>query len=253
MTTLENYVKEKFNGMLVFGDVHADYESIQHAYQYAKKNNYFFQSLGDLVDRGPKPFKTVKLMYEVVSNGLGGMVVGNHDNKFYRYANGADVKFSRDAKKTLEDVGKGREYDFLKMYCSIIEAKPFSDIFHKFGDITLVHAAPHHCLWDNTPITKSAQSRFTVGETSGELYPDGYPVRLYNWIEEIPMDKTVMVGHDSHPIHNVLITEPMIVTNKDGGKAIFMDTGCGKAGYLSGAVVKSKNDKFFVEDMVAFK
>ena len=173
MTTLADYVEKKFEGMLVFGDVHADYNSLERAYEYAKEHNYFFMSLGDLVDRGPLPYKTVKKMYNIVSDGLGGMVVGNHDNKFYRYANGADVKFSRDAKKTLEDVRKEREAEFLRMYCFIIEAKPFSDIFHKVGDITLVHAAAHHCLWDNTPVTKGAQSRFTVGETSGELYSDG--------------------------------------------------------------------------------
>lgn len=91
-----------------------------------------------------------------------------------------------------------------------------------------------------------------VGETNGEVYDDGYPVRLYNWIDEVPMGKTVIVGHDKMPIYNINITAPMIVTNKNGGRTVFMDTGCGKGGYLSGAVIV--NDiNFKLVDFKEFK
>src|ERR1035437_8891436 len=114
MTNLANHVKN-FDGMLVFGDIHGDFESFSKAMAFAKSENYFFMSLGDLVDRGRQPFEVVQAMYEMMYEGRAGFTVGNHDNKFYRYANGAKVSFSQDGKQTLDDVGPERMEDFLKM------------------------------------------------------------------------------------------------------------------------------------------
>jgi Calcineurin-like phosphoesterase len=252
MFSLIDHVKT-YDAMLVVGDIHSDYESFAAALDFATKENYFFMCLGDLVDRGPEPFKVVEAMYKRMYDGHAGFVIGNHDNKFYRYANGADVKFSRDAKQTFVDVGEDRKEEFLRMYCDIVSMPVLSGPFHRFEDIILVHAAAHHSLWDGTEPSKKAQSRFLVGETNNEYYPDGYPVRLYNWIDEIPMGKTIMVGHDKQPIHNVPITEPMIVSNKDGGKAIFMDTGCGKGGFLTGAVISHGKKGFQIQEYKEFK
>jgi len=244
--SLEEYVKNNFDGMLAFGDVHGDYESFKRAHDYAKGENFFFLSLGDLVDRGHKPYETVMAMADIVAEGRGGFIVGNHDDKFYRYAKGAKVGFSRDSKQTLVDVGPEREAEFLKAYTTMIDSTAFSKFYHTFDNITFVHAASHPAIWETDPkIGKTEKSRFIVGETVNEIDEDGYPVRLYNWIEEIPAGKTVVVGHDRKPIRNVAITSPMTVPNKNGGKAIFLDTGCGKGGFLSGAVVMADKTKKF--------
>lgn len=254
LSNLANHVKNKFNGMLVFGDTHGDYNLFEKAYNFAKSENFFFMSMGDLVDRGRQPFEVVKAMYEIVHSGRGGLVIGNHDDKFRRYIDGAKVSFSKDAKQTLDDVGPDRMEDFLKMYATIIDDKMFSSYFHKFDDFTLVHAACHWRMWEpNYVIGKTEKSRFIVGETNGQKYDDGYPVRLYNWVEEVPMWKTIIVGHDKMPIHNIDITEPMTVSNKNGGKVIFLDTGCGKGGFLSGAVMLSDKKGFTIDRFVEFK
>ena len=251
MTTLANYVRENFDGMLVFSDVHGDYDAIRRAYDYAVSENFFFMSLGDLVDRSRMPFETVKLMHDVIYEGRGGFVMGNHDDKFYRYAKGAKVHFSVDAKQTLADVGADREEEFLKMYVELMDDKFFSGVFHKFDDIVLVHAAAHAAMFSDLPnVTKSERARYLVGETNGERHPDGFPVRLYNWIEDVPMGKTVMVGHDRTPIaYDQMLTAPTTKTNAKGGKVVFMDTGGGKGGFLSGAVFMpdSKRKFKFVE------
>lgn len=260
-TTISNLVKNKFKGILVFGDVHSDYESLKKAYMYCVEHNYFFMSLGDLVDRGPDPFNTVKFMHGLMyehSFPLAGFTVGNHDDKFRRYHNSgpesSKIRFSIDGKNTLESVGPARLSEFLNIYTEIVEHPTVAGFFHKFDDITLVHAASHPAMWGNTGVfDKTAQSRALVGETNGEKYEDGYPVRLYNWIEEIPSGKTVIVGHDKMPIHNINIVEPMVVLNKTGGKVIFLDTGCGKGGFLSGAVIINRNGKFKIEQFVEFK
>lgn len=254
MHNIADHVRDNFNGMLVFGDVHGDFDSINRAYKYAKAHDMFFMSMGDLVDRARMPFETVELMYNAVVDGEGGFVVGNHDDKFHRYAKGAKVSFSVDAKRTLEDVGPEREEEFFKMYVGLIEYPVASSLYHKFDDIVLVHAAAHPGMWDNNgPITKTERSRYLVGETNNERYDDGYPVRLYNWIDCIPMGKTVLVGHDKQPINNTPITEPMTVSNSNGGKTVFLDTGCGKGGFLSAAIVMpNKSRKFEVTSFMSF-
>jgi Calcineurin-like phosphoesterase len=252
--TIASYVKDTFDGMLVFADVHGDFESYKRARDFAIGENFLFMSLGDLVDRARHPFEIVESMYNMMYAGRAGFTIGNHDDKHYRGIMGNKVSFSKDARQTLSDVGEERMSEFHKMYKFIIEDNMLSGVFHKFDDITLVHAASHPCLWeDGTEVGKTARSRFLVGETNGEKYDDGYPVRLYNWIDEIPMGKTVMVGHDKQPINNIPIHEPKVVTNRNGGKAIFMDTGCGKGGFLSGAVILHGKKGFVIDRFVEFK
>lgn len=256
MFTVNNYVKENFDGMLVFGDVHGDYDSFKRARDYAISENFFFMSLGDLVDRGHQPFEVVKSMYKMMQDGQAGFIIGNHDDKHYRASKGNKVHFSRDGKQTLNDVGENRMADYFCMYAAIIEDKMLSGLFHKFDDLTLVHAASHPSIWEDHKegsTGKTARSRFLVGETNGETYDDGYPVRLYNWIDEVPMGKTVMVGHDKQPVHNVPITEPMVVTNSNGGKAIFLDTGCGKGGFLTGAAFMNSKKGLQFKEYRSFK
>jgi len=252
--TVASHVKDQFDGMLVFGDVHGDFESFERARDFAVKENFLFMSLGDLVDRARHPFEVVKSMYDMMYDGRGAFTVGNHDDKHVRGINGAKVSFSKDARQTLTDVGAERMDDFSRMYKSVVEDRMLSGLVHKFDDITLVHAASHPCIWeDGTEIGKTAKSRFLVGETNGEKYEDGYPVRLYNWIDEVPMGKTVIVGHDKQPINNIPIDKPKTVTNGNGGKVIFMDTGCGKGGFLSGAVVLHGKKGFVIDHFVEFK
>jgi protein phosphatase len=253
MFSLEDHVSS-YDGMLVVGDVHSDFRSFSMALDFAISENFFFMSLGDLVDRGDSPYEVIEAMYERMDSGHAGMTVGNHDSKFVRLHKGRTVTCSDDNRRTLELVGPDRRQKFLDMYTSVVEDSMLAGAFHKFGDIRLVHAASHPCLWaDPINIGGKATSRFLYGETVNELDEDGYPIRLYNWIEEVPSGKTIIVGHDRKPINNVSITEPMIVESSSGGKTVFLDTGCGKGGFLSGAVVLHSKSVFKLDKFMEFK
>jgi len=254
MTNLVKYIKENFKGMLVFGDIHSDYESLMKAHKFAISNELFFMSLGDLVDRGPFPYETIAHMSKFIDEGATGFTMGNHDSKFYRLSKGDKVSLSVDAKRTIADVGPERYEKFLELYTNIVTKPIFSDLFHTINDIILVHASGHPSMWDTTVAAGTSQlSRALFGEVNGETHTDGFPVRLYNWIDEIPMGKTVVVGHDRAPIHNIAIIEPLVKTNAKGGKAIFMDTGCGKGGFLSGAIFTHNKKRFKFDSFVDFK
>ena len=60
------------------------------------------------------------------------------------------------------------------------------------------------------------------GETTGQ-FVDGYPERIYNWVDRIPPRKTVVVGHDVRQTN-----EPLVVKGTEGGTAVFLDTGSSK-------------------------
>lgn len=254
--TLANYLKENFDGMLVVGDVHGDYNSFKRARDYAISENLLLMSLGDLVDRGRQPYEVIQSMFEMMYNGRAAFTIGNHDDKHVRFINGSKVSFSYDAKTTLEDVGEDRLAEYSSMYKAIVEDKLLSGLFHTFGDFSLVHAASHPRIWKggmSKSEEKTAKTMFLVGETNGEKYDDGYPVRLYDWVNEVPTGKTVIVGHDKQPIYNKLIEKPMQITNAIGGKVIFMDTGCGKGGFLTGAVMLHSKKGLVLDQFMEFK
>lgn len=56
------------------------------------------------------------------------------------------------------------------------------------------------------------------------------PRRTYDWIGTVPEGLTVVAGH-----HVRSKQAPLIVTNDSGGRVIFLGTGCGKDGPLSGS------------------
>ena len=66
------------------------------------------------------------------------------------------------------------------------------------------------------------------GEGRAEGGEDELPKRTYNWIETVPTDITVIIGHD-------VIATDRIVERRGalGGRVLFCDTGAGKGGKLS--------------------
>ncbi len=251
--TIAHYIKDGWKGMFIIGDVHGDYELFKMAVKYANEHNLFLLSAGDLVDRGRHPFEVVRHMHGLMRVGKAGFVIGNHDDKYRRYHYGAKVNFSHDAKQTLSDVGAERKAEFLKMYSEINDHPSLAGMFHVFDDIAVAHAASHPSIWDSSiTFTSEARSRCLFGEVNGERDEEGFPVRLYNWIEEIPAGKTIIVGHDRTPVFNKVIYEPLIRVNANGGKAIFIDTGCGKGGFLTGIVVTHDESGFAVGKHVDF-
>lgn len=238
-----------YAGLLVIGDIHGDIESFMRAINYAEKNTLFLVLLGDLVDQGPFPFETLSEALNLLENGSAVFVRGNHDNKHYRNAKGNSVRFSNDARRTIQDVGADRLNDYLSRYVTLYE-HPKSDYYHYIDNWTFAHGGTHHSLWDRAgQISSKAKSMALYGEVTGESDDDGLPARIYTWVDSIPDGQCVIVGHDRKAIHNVTLKEPLVISSTvTNGVAIFADTGCGKGGILSGVVLKFTDDKKLVLD-----
>lgn len=75
--------------------------------------------VGDFVDRGPNSYLTLLLVMQLVQAGVAHAVMGNHDNKLWRFLKGNNVKVSHGLAETIAQIeqlgphNKERFRDFL--------------------------------------------------------------------------------------------------------------------------------------------
>lgn len=224
-----------YNGIATFSDVHAHAKKLKKGIKYALKNNLFIVFLGDLVDGHDKPLETVIAVKQILDAGTGALVIGNHDDKFYRYAKGNPVILKKQNKQTLADIPKGQEQLFLQTIVDLYTHQN-SDFHFEYENWVFVHGGCHEEVWERPEkLSTKARHRALYGEVNGETEEDGMPVRLYNWVDQIPSGQGVVVGHDRKPYggEKLADTGPFDHTNDQGGRVIFSDTGCGKGGDLT--------------------
>ena len=98
-----------------------------------------------------------------------------------------------------------------------------------------VHGGFHTAMLDEAPPAApdgrvhGVLSRALYGEPTGRTQKDGYPERSLRWVDRIPDGLTVYCGHDRRSTDG----RPYIREGREGGVAVFLDTGAGKGGHLS--------------------
>jgi len=255
MTDLTKIDMSKFVGILVVGDIHSEFEPLHKAVDYARKHNLFIVFLGDLSDGGADPYATICLVHLVVRAGKGAFIIGNHDHKYVRLAAGKKVLLRSVHHKTLIECACDAD-DFLVKFAELA-AHENSRYVHTFDRLIFAHGAVHRSLWDDIHnMTGKIRERALYGEVNGKRAKDDFPIRLYRWVDDIPSGYSTIVGHDRRPFGGDLLEEngPMVVRNHAGGKAFFIDTGCGKTkdGYLSGAVFAIDKGKLSFDRFLRF-
>lgn len=228
---LKPLLQGRYKGIVTFSDVHAHAKKLKKGIAYAIKNDLFMVFLGDLVDGHDKPLETVIAVRAILDENRGVLVVGNHDDKFYRKALGNPVQFKKAQEKTLADVPKGQLPLFFDTIVHLVEHRLSANLW-RYDNWVFTHGACHAEVWTSPQtLSKEAKHRALYGEVSGETEDDGMPVRIYNWVEDIPADHNVVVGHDRKPYGGESLAKrgPYAQTNAAGGRAIFTDTGCGKS------------------------
>lgn len=222
-----------YRGVAVFSDVHADLPRLRKGLDYAREHSLFPLFIGDLLDGGDKPFETISIVKALLDAQAAALVIGNHDDKFYRWAIGNPVILKGANLRTIEDVPDGRLDEFRDMLLDIFRSQLSSDHF-RFGRVVFVHGALHPKMWEETTMDREAKAFALYGEVNGERDEDDFPVRLYSWTEAVPEGHMVVVGHDRNPMGTDIVGKaPVKRTNPDGGTVLFTDTGSGKGGTLS--------------------
>lgn len=239
-----------FNGVTVIGDVHGTVESMKTSVNWARARRHFIVFLGDIIDYGPKPLECTDIAYDVVMRGEGTLILGNHERKieryFYQKAQGeVRVRISEGNKITL-DALKNTNKSYRENWIKRFKALCAHGRNHWVGGTFLfTHGAASPEMFQMKNRRLPYRSDFEMMAYFGEVDPDqpqredGYPNRVYNWVDRIPKNHTVFVGHDIRDTY-----QPLTVKGELGGTAIFLDTGSGKGGTLSTADLKIQDGDF---------
>jgi len=239
---------------LVLGDIHNEYKFFMDASIYAEQNDLHIISVGDVVDYGPHATSTIALASTLSKTGKATFIEGNHDNKIYRYLKGNNVTVSHGMTSTIDALESDPivKEDFMTFYERM-------KTHMVIGNTHMTHGAFTKSYWTDE-VNEKAQNRARLyGEIDKskpfvEWNGQQYPARTYAWVDAIPSGKTVIVGHDRSPFHEIPafesnINEVVESTNDLGGTVIFTDTGAGKGGFVSGVVLDENGNK---EEIIYF-
>lgn len=231
--------KAGYTEMCVLGDIHGMARDFTDKVNTARKKGQFILSLGDVVDYGPDSAACIDLMYQLIMYGAGAMVIGNHERKLEKY-----IKQYREGKVRVEvKGGLVQTVEQLARFSTekreLIEDRFLWIVNHSRHHYVLddsamfVHGSATPRMWANTQsrLSGEEEQRAVFGQTDG-FRDDGFPNRIYDWIDEIPADHTVYVGHDVRDTDY-----PYVANGSLGGQAIFVDTGSGKNGKLSSVTI----------------
>lgn len=247
MNTFPNGFLDGKAGMRWLGDVHGSRE-VDYVIDDALANNLAIGFIGDLTDQSPKDTTgnandsahVLRRVIGLIRDGHATMVPGNHCAKLFRYftkfvqgrGEESTIKVSHGLDQTIEEIMTSEDRDFL--ITGLLEIIGNAPLWHRSNRYVFVHAgATGGMFYETPPLFKDAIRkksglfhRALYGETNGEKSSDGFPVRLYDWVNRLQAGEVAVIGHDIRK----QITH---VEGNQGGKLIHIDTGAGKGGHLS--------------------
>jgi hypothetical protein len=225
---------------MVIGDVHGNLDDLKPMVVEANLREQNILFLGDIIDYGDHNLAVMDLIYDLVRRGKARMVWGNHERKITRWI---DSDFGRGFKGVIS-VGMAKTVD--EINAAAANDSSFEDRFKArwrmlysnsrqhfvCREWLFTHGAATPAMWKMSGHSLNGfhgnMAFFGEVDEVNPMREDGFPNRTYRWIDSIPAQHTVVVGHDHRDK-----TQPLMVTNDAGGRAIFLDTGSSKGGKLS--------------------
>lgn len=219
---------EKYEGILLIADVHAVKEKLKVTINIAERRNLYMIFLGDIVDHGDNSVYAVETLYHLLSHGKCELVLGNHDKRILTWINGQRHGYKvalNDSNQTsireirqLNHVERMRFFNIYKLMVSMARTHLF------FDNIRIVHAA-YSVEMENYGHERYFPNQLARFALAGE-FDVRYMRHNHEWIERIPKNVTVFVGHET-------VDEPKkLIVNSRGGRCYMIDMGCGKNGFL---------------------
>lgn len=227
-------LKKTYDGITVVGDIHGDLQSLNSAIVWATSRNHYLIFLGDLIDYGEDSLEVSDTVYNMVMTGKAELILGNHERKIKRWIDKNEVRLSEGNKVTLNSLKKMSEASQKKWIGRFKGLCARASIVRKIQNIHFAHAAIHKNYWNNDALFKELNNYALFGEF--EKLDDDNIVKTYNWIKYVPKKTIVFVGHD------VRSTDKPFVEKINSSSIVFLDTGCGKGGFLSTADLKFTDD-----------
>lgn len=174
--------------------------------------------LGDLIDRGPEPYKCLMLVKNMVEAGTAYLVRSNHDFKIQRYLCGNNVRIRPEFQATLDSFPADADKVGIKQF--LFKSAPYLIWEHENKKHVFVHAAFKPEYLGKTD--REIEDYCIYGPSNGEDPVTGKPDRI-DWAITYPKFGPVVVYG-----HQVIGEKPRIVNNTYG-----IDTGACFGGYLT--------------------
>ncbi|SEW50547.1 polynucleotide kinase-phosphatase [Chitinophaga arvensicola] len=215
-TPLYNNKKDEHGPFDIIGDVHGCYDELctlldTLGYQVDKEKATLISApvttnaegytrfrkpvfVGDLVDRGPKSPQVLRLVMNMVGNGLALCVPGNHDAKLLRYLNGKNVQLRHGLEQTVAQLA-GETPEFLESVKLFLDGLVSHYVLDD-GKLVVAHAGLKESMQGRG--SGGVREFCMYGETTGETDEFGLPVR-YNWALEYKGKAMVVYGHTPVP------------------------------------------------------
>lgn len=215
----------------IIGDIHGCYKELC---QLLKKLGYRMVKgipihpddrsiafVGDATDRGPHSLQTMELMFRLQDENQLIYSPGNHCNKLYRYVKGNKIQLQYGIETTVAELNslsnKGR-LKFTERYIKFYEALPLYYSLDS-GRLIIVHAGIKEDLIGTT-YTKKLRSFVLYGDVTGEILPNGRPLRR-DWAKQYTGEAFIVYGHTP-------VERARFINN-----TVNIDTGCVFGGRLS--------------------
>jgi len=244
--------KRGFKGVTVVPDIHGTMNPLRDAISWARSRNNFLLFLGDLIDYGIDTLEVVDEVYQLVVRGEAEALEGNHEKKIFKHLAQVErtgvshVRLSEGNKVTVSRMQALGKFDHDR-WVTRFKALVHMMRNHRVSDgFIFAHGAVKPEMWTITDnrLPTSLEEVSLYGEVDTSVNrSDGYPNRVYNWVDELTPNQIAVVGHDIRSDF-----EPLKHQGAKGGTAIFMDTGCGKGGHLSTLDIRFDGDVVKVEN-----
>jgi hypothetical protein len=223
-------------GVRFFGDIHGCHAEFAALAEDAIDRNLHLHSLGDLINRGPDSPGCMRLACDLSDSGCLDLNPGNHDERFLRWFKGETVPIKPNGLgSTLAQLDGIPDREALtRRYAHLLLRAP---LWSRFGRIYSVHAALHpEMIGRDGPMLGASDggSELHHFALEGELRQAGDSERWalgrrsFHWLDEIPSDVTVMIGHST-----VSTEGPRERRNAAGGRIVHLDTGLQRSGRLA--------------------
>jgi hypothetical protein len=229
--------------VIVVGDIHGCYDELMNLLDVMKyregQDRLIFA--GDLVDRGPESAKVVAWVREAQtrSNGLTTAIVGNHDEKYFRwYKHCLKQRTHPNYRIPMHPLSSEKSKIYASLSDEDLAFLGSLPIFLHLTDINwvVVHAGlePAKSL-ENQDNGKMTHIRYVMPDTFKAVSLDSNmqpPSGSVYWTECYQLPFNVVYGHNVHSL-----SEPKIDTLSSGVQLVGLDTGCCFGGKLTAMVL----------------
>lgn len=219
-------------GFDVIGDIHGCYDELielvcgRLGYQLSDGNeptlthpeNRRLVFVGDFTDRGPKSVEVLRFLQIALRSGHYA-VMGNHDNKLWRYLKGNRVQLTHGLEQTAAQLEAETTQEEREAFRDMLGSLPHYLVFatHGHSEMVVCHAGMPKSMVGRDD--KAVQSHCLYGEVEGKRL-DGLPIRGERYMETWPAgDGNSILVHGHVPAHSYRKSENLNVFRIDQGCA----------------------------------